>query len=473
MNNDRQKKHRSWVDYVLVSSIFTLTVLIGIFIFTNGDSKFQSSISAKTKGEIVNDTQKLLSETKSEFEDIQIVTETSEDPTMPYTLYYPKTKFEQVNKEISQYITKSKENYFNAVRLYKNAHPDKDVVGKYQLFLDIHEHNNSYYSIVFKNKLTVDQANYDISYQTYIFNNHSGELVSTYQLFNQKTENLEVFSKYVKNQLTKNLGKNVYTDKLDSSTAPYWKNYKRLAIINDRLVVYYNSGEIADPSAGTPTVIVPMSYLNPILADSFRTSAISTETIIPVKPTGTGKRVALTFDDGPHEKVTRQILKTLNKYDAKATFFMVGRRVPNNTKLVKDIYNSGHEIGNHTWNHPKLTSLTSKQVMSQLDSTDDAIYKAIGQYPTVFRPPYGAKNKRVTDLIDVPVVMWTIDTLDWKHRNANKLLPMVKNNLHNNAIILMHDIHQSTADGLDSVLAYLQKEGYECVTVSEILASQK
>ncbi|SOC10997.1 peptidoglycan/xylan/chitin deacetylase (PgdA/CDA1 family) [Ureibacillus xyleni] len=473
MNNDRQEKRRSWVDYVLVSSIFTLTVLIGIFIFTNGDSKFQSTISAKTKGEIVNDTQKLLSETKSEYNDIQIVTETSEDPTMPYSLYYPKTKFEHVNKEISQYITKSKENYFNAVRLYKNAHPDSDAAGKYQLFLDINEHNKNYYSVVLKNKLTVDQANYDITYQTYLFNKHTGELVTAYQLFDQKTENLEVFAKYVKNQLTKNLNKSTYTEKLNKSTDPYWKNYKRLAIINDRLVVYFNSGEIADPLAGAPTVIVPLSYLNPILEDSFKTVTLSKETIIPVKPSGTGKRVALTFDDGPHEKITRQILNTLKKYDAKATFFMVGRRVPNNTKLVKDIYNSGHEIGNHTWNHPKLTSLTSKQVESQITSTDNSIYKAIGQYPTVFRPPYGAKNKRVTDVIDVPVVMWTIDTLDWKQRNANKLLPMVKKNLHNNAIILMHDIHQSTADGLDSVLAYLQKEGYECVTVSEILASQK
>ncbi len=104
-----------------------------------------------------------------------------------------------------------------------------------------------------------------------------------------------------------------------------------------------------------------------------------------------------------------------------------------------------------------------------MDRTSNAIYAAIGQYPTVFRPPYGATNEQVRSVITMPSILWSIDTLDWKHRNADKILAYVKASVKDGSIILMHDIHQSTANGLENVILYLQKQGYEFVTVSEIL----
>ncbi|MBG9692459.1 deacetylase [Lysinibacillus sphaericus] len=186
-------------------------------------------------------------------------------------------------------------------------------------------------------------------------------------------------------------------------------------------------------------------------------------------PKGSKKRVALTFDDGPDAKVTPQILATLQKYDAKATFFMVGRNVPKNATIVKQIYDAGHEIGNHTSNHKKLTALSISGVRQEVNSTSKAIYAAIGQYPTVFRPPYGATNEQVRSVMTIPSILWSIDTLDWKHHNPDKILAYVKASVKDGSIILMHDIHQTTANGLDNVLLYLQKQGYEFVTVSEIL----
>ncbi|MGY3186266.1 polysaccharide deacetylase family protein [Lysinibacillus sp. TE18511] len=184
---------------------------------------------------------------------------------------------------------------------------------------------------------------------------------------------------------------------------------------------------------------------------------------------GQKKRVALTFDDGPDAKVTPQVLAILKKYDAKATFFMVGTNVSKNPAIVEQVYEAGHEIGNHTWNHPKLTSLSTSAVKQEVDKTSNAIYNAIGQYPTVFRPPYGATNDKVRSVITTPSILWSIDTLDWKHRNADKVLSYVKASAKDGSIILMHDIHQSTANGLENVILYLQKQGYEFVTVSEIL----
>ncbi|QGG51887.1 polysaccharide deacetylase family protein [Lysinibacillus pakistanensis] len=184
---------------------------------------------------------------------------------------------------------------------------------------------------------------------------------------------------------------------------------------------------------------------------------------------GEKKRVALTFDDGPDAKVTPQILAILKKYDVHATFFMVGKNVTKNAALVEKIYDAGHEVGNHTWNHIKLTNLSAGSVKQEVDRTSNAIYAAIGQYPTVFRPPYGATNEQVRSVITMPSILWSIDTLDWKHRNADKILAYVKASVKDGSIILMHDIHQSTANGLENVILYLQKQGYEFVTVSEIL----
>ena len=180
------------------------------------------------------------------------------------------------------------------------------------------------------------------------------------------------------------------------------------------------------------------------------------------------KKIALTFDDGPHPKVTMQILKTLKKYDAKATFFVVGQEVKKHPKIVKAAFEAGHEIGNHTFNHSKLTTLSTKQMKLQIQSTDVVIKVAIGQNATVFRPPYGAYNKSIINHLDIPLTMWTIDTLDWKHRDPKKTVQAINKQVKNGSIILMHDIHQTTADALENILITLQKQGYEFVTVSEL-----
>ncbi|MER2120902.1 MAG: polysaccharide deacetylase family protein [Solibacillus sp.] len=207
-----------------------------------------------------------------------------------------------------------------------------------------------------------------------------------------------------------------------------------------------------------------------VLTNGLVTPPVEKEKPVKVNPKpATDKKIALTFDDGPHPKVTRQILKTLEKYDAKATFFVVGQEVKEHPEILKAVYNAGHEIGNHTFNHEKLTTLSPEEIKQQIQSTDTLIKSTIGQRATVFRPPYGSYDETITDQLNVPNVLWTIDTLDWKHRDPEKTVLAVKERAKDGSIILMHDIHQATADALDEVLAPLQKQGYEFVTVSELL----
>ncbi|MBR1970283.1 MAG: polysaccharide deacetylase family protein [Clostridia bacterium] len=178
--------------------------------------------------------------------------------------------------------------------------------------------------------------------------------------------------------------------------------------------------------------------------------------------------VAITFDDGPG-KYTDKILSCLEKYDARATFFVQGKNVAGYKAVLQRADALGCEIGNHTWNHVNLSSCGSSTIASQISNTNNAVFNAIGKYPALCRPPYGAYNSTVKNSVSMPIIMWSVDTLDWKTRNAQKTLASVKKSTTDGAIILMHDIHSPTADAAEMVIPYLLKQGYQLVTVSELI----
>lgn len=182
--------------------------------------------------------------------------------------------------------------------------------------------------------------------------------------------------------------------------------------------------------------------------------------------------VAITYDDGP-AKYTDSILDCLEKYGARATFFVQGNSVSKYASTVKRAAAIGCEIGNHTKTHANLSKLSASEISAQLSDTNNAVYSASGVYPKLFRPPYGAYNKTVLDAAKMPAVMWSVDTLDWKTRDAKKTLESVQKSVRDGSIILMHDIHAPTAEAAESVIKYLLKQGYQLVTVSELLDSRK
>ncbi|KMY30899.1 1,4-beta-xylanase [Lysinibacillus xylanilyticus] len=461
---ERRKKRGPMIDFLLIGLIITLTTIILVIILSKDDFKFQKiSASKETTSDSIKSN---LSTESSAFPGIRIVSDVSNDKRTPFAIHYPETDNKAFNDAVLQYITESKENYLSSM----NENKDKEVMGELNISLETFPYQKHYYSFVLTKMLYTGGANPEVSTKTFFINHETGALISIETLLNNDKNNLSALATHVRNDLQKNLKlkDELFKEDLIKSTEPKWSNFNRFAIVDDSLQFYFDKYEIASGTAGSPIVKLPLSLINPLLASDFQ---IAMEK--PTKPITTGdpnkKRIALTFDDGPHPKVTEQILNTLDKYHAKATFFMLGSRVQYYPDIARDVLARGHEIGNHSWNHPVLTKLSLESAVNQYTSTDAEIEKAINQKPTVFRPPYGATNDAINAQIPIPVVLWTIDTLDWKHRNAQQLLPNVKNNLHNNAIVLMHDIHQSTADGLDAVLAYLQGQGYEFVTVSEIL----
>ena len=181
------------------------------------------------------------------------------------------------------------------------------------------------------------------------------------------------------------------------------------------------------------------------------------------------KQVALTFDDGP-SRHTARFLDYLETTDAKVTFFMVGNRMNSYKNTVKRMAQQGHELGYHSWDHYNQTKRSSSQITSEYKKANDILKKLTGKSFTVWRTPGGAFNKRVLQAVPLPHIFWTSSTADWQTRNEEKVYQSILKLAKDGSIILLHDLHGTTVDGAIRAMKKLEKEGYEFVTVTELLS---
>lgn len=181
------------------------------------------------------------------------------------------------------------------------------------------------------------------------------------------------------------------------------------------------------------------------------------------------KMIALTYDDGP-SIYTPTVLDALEQNEAHATFFVVGNRVNQYQTYIKREVALGCEIGNHTYGHNSLQRLSSAQIQDVLGKTTRAVKKQTGVDIQVMRPPGGGYNSSVCKAADMPVILWSVDTMDWKTRSTSATIQCVKQQAFDGAIVLMHDIHKPTVQAADTVIKQLKKDGYQLVTVSEMAA---
>lgn len=181
------------------------------------------------------------------------------------------------------------------------------------------------------------------------------------------------------------------------------------------------------------------------------------------------KKVALTFDDGPHPVYTEQILDGLKERGVKATFFITGGRARQYPEIVKRIHDEGHLIGNHTYSHIQLTKNNLDEFMEELVLTSQVIAEITGTETLFVRPPYGLWDIRLESKLNMFPVMWTIDPRDWNRTNVSGIVADVVNNVGENDIILLHDDYESTKKASLIIVDRLLEEGYQFVTVDEIL----
>lgn len=182
--------------------------------------------------------------------------------------------------------------------------------------------------------------------------------------------------------------------------------------------------------------------------------------------------VAFTFDDGPSAESTDRILAALTANYSHATFFVVGRQTEQFPEKLQNILSSGCEIGNHTFDHRNLVDLSESDIYEQIANLNRSVKNATGEETTVIRPPYGAYDEKVMGILDKPVILWDVDSEDWKSRNAQTICNKVLSEVKDGDIILMHDLYESTAEAVELILPKLKEQGYQIVTVSE-MASYK
>ena len=180
--------------------------------------------------------------------------------------------------------------------------------------------------------------------------------------------------------------------------------------------------------------------------------------------------VALTFDDGPHPEYTGKILNILAEKNAPATFFIVGDRAELHPTLLRRMKQANCEIGNHTYSHVDLSKINNKEFLREIEKCNETIFNATGEYPKIYRPPFGRISKSNESSISdkMTKILWTVDSSDWTTSNSDKVADKVIKSVKNKSIVLMHDFYKQSVEALPKIIDTLREKGYEFVTVSQL-----
>jgi len=329
----------------------------------------------------------------------------------------------------------------------------------------------------------------------------TGQPVALADLFSS-TDYLKVLSDTSRSEL-KDILKDKYNQQLaEKGTLPTADNFLNFELVDTSTFnIIFDPGQVADKSVGIVKVPIALNliddYYNDAEIEKFfpdyeaevkhkkddaavkkaneqKNASQDFSKIQPVSPSKTvdcavQKCIALSFDDGPGGGSTQSILSTLKSNNAKATFFMIGRQVAGRADIVKQAYNDGHEIGNHTWDHIDLATADAGTIKDQLDRTTQAIINVIGKKPMLVRPPYGSYNTAAITAAQAPFIIWSVDPKDWQDKDADTVYQRVMAGAKPGAIILSHDIYDTTAAAYARIIPDLIAQGYQLVTVSNLL----
>lgn len=200
----------------------------------------------------------------------------------------------------------------------------------------------------------------------------------------------------------------------------------------------------------------------------FKTDEIK-EVLALTRQESVEKKIAITFDDGPHPYYTPQLLDGLKERGVTATFFLTGEGAEQNPEIVRRMYEEGHLIGNHTYSHLQLNESNGERFKQELIRTNEILAEITGEEVQYVRPPYGSWNRQFEKELNMIPVLWTIDPLDWCSNNAACIAQKVCAKAEENAIILMHDQYKTSVTAALEIIDTLTAQGYEFVTVEEIL----
>lgn len=282
-------------------------------------------------------------------------------------------------------------------------------------------------------------------------------------------DNLKIIAANLNKELLKNYYKYIDLNKIKIKITPEFNNYNLFTFDNTGITFYFNPNDITNNYHDVISIKIPISEFEYILdLETKQEKQVSKGINIKPKVIDLNKKVvAITFDDGP-SKYTNEIIEYLNKEDACATFFILGNKVEIYQDTLKKAIEYGNELGNHSYNHKWLTKLDKENLLLQINKTQSIIYENLEYKPTIFRPTYGSINNKIRNNIDLEIILWNIDTMDWKYKSVDKITSRATKNVKDGDIILMHDTYERTYNALMKIIPILKEQGFEFVTVSEL-----
>lgn len=418
------------------------------------------------------------SEIRSKF----VIRQTSREKV---SIEYPITKNNKINKTIAQIINRDDRDFrYIATNVLSFNQPMTETIS-YQI-----THNNSAaLSIIINIKQDMHGAHPVSLTHFWTFDKKSGEVISLNDLTEQSEKATREIVAAARNNINETIKQRQQAE-LDLSETITQETLSNFVIVDGGNSLAWPIGQASLlPSAyGEMTIKVPIAavakYLQNPTARKLANIPKPPEpkpkpeptpapaTPAPAPTTG-NKVIALTFDDGPGPH-TAHLLDILDQYGAKATFFLIGSKVSGQASIVRSIQARGHQLGNHSWSHPELPKLPVDQIASEIDRTNEAIRQATGITPAILRPPYGAVNGAVLEqlrLRGMSSILWSVDTRDWADRNSDIVCSRAVAGARPGAIILMHDIHQTSVGAVPCILSALKQQGYSFVTVQGLLGN--
>ena len=396
------------------------------------------------------------------------------------SIEYPITENEKINRLISESIDKIDRDFQNTVLLATVFDkPMTETIG-YQV-----THNTSEaLSIVVNIKQDMNGAHPASMTQFWTFDKKSGEVVGLADFTEQSDEAAEAIISAAKDSISQTI-KQRQQPEIDLNEIINKEALSNFIITNDGNALAWPLGQasLLPSSYGELTITVPISSVSKYLQNPTARKLVNIPKPPEPKPepapapaaptpapTTGNKVIALTFDDGPGP-YTAHLLDILDQYGAKATFFLIGSKVSGQASVVRSIQARGHQLGNHSWSHPELPKLSVDQIAGEIDRTNEAIRQATGVKPSILRPPYGAVNGVVLEqlrLRNMSSILWSVDTRDWADRNSQIVCSRAVAGARPGAVILMHDIHQTSVNAVPCILSSLKQQGYSFVTIQRL-----
>lgn len=441
----------------------------------------------------IDESNYLKSVEKSEDPGIKTLIEYTENYTL--SVHYPVTGFRFIDQSLVQFVENRMALYHQEIA--QNLE-QSDELTPYELHLTfetIHRSNRHITFFYIENKYIGGLQNSQELF-TFNFNLDTQRELGLKDLFEPNEPFLDALSELSYDAILENavLSESPDLNWVKSGLMPIEKNFSHFGLSEDYLILWFDRYQIGPAFMGIPSIQIPYEEIGAYVTfkevtlsdirDAFESALISQPSgslsieddkqfNIPtdhsVQPTARKKRIALTFEAGPHPIYTPIVLDTLNTRNIKSTFFFIGNRVREYPHLVRRTFLDGHLIGNHSYDHPQMNRLNQSDMIKQIERTQEAIYNASLFESYLMRPPYGSFNTQLIETANMPLILWSINPQDNLYQDPDYIVSYVIDHAHDGGIIRLHDGYATTTQAVGMIVDALTEAGYEFVTIGELL----